>query len=77
MHYYVQGTRQLTQPLTHSRAQTAPDAVTFHCSTQGLAYGKPYTRTSLIFAGTIKSCEVAGEVLFPLLVDRLKVLVPQ
>lgn len=59
MHYYVQGTRQLTQALTHSRAQTAPYAVTFHSSTQGLAYSKPYTRTGLIFAGAIKGREVA------------------
>jgi len=77
MHHNVKRPRQVSQPPSHRSPQSAPDAVTLYRASQHLAHGESHTRAGLVIALAIKGREVTGKMFSAVLVNRLKVRVPQ
>jgi hypothetical protein len=77
MHDHVQRPIQAFQPPLHRSPQPAPDAVAIHCSAQHLAHGESYTGASLVVPLAVEGREIPGKMFPALLVNRLKIRVPQ
>ena len=77
MHDHVQRPIQAFQPPSHRGPQPAPDTVAIHRSAQHLAHGESYTGAGLVITLAVEGRKIPGKMFPALLVDRLKIRVPQ
>jgi hypothetical protein len=77
MHHYIHGARQLRKVPSDSGPQTATNAVALHRAAQRLTHGETHARTRFVATVTVKHGDIPRKLFPALLVDRLKVCMPQ
>lgn len=77
MHHQVERAGKAPQVSLHGCSHAAPNAVALYSASQNLAHGESHAWTRAVLALAVKDRDVPGEMLFAMLVDRLKIRVLQ